>query len=462
MPEVPACPHIDPAAFTLIRDAVDHEVETTASRRLRRDRDFRAAARFMVDGGFHPKAGPTTLRLAAVFAGRMARSKEGHVPFSVEATARQLGLSRRAVLNHARYLRELGLIAYVEHGSKTNARRTRHGAAWTSEHGYRPTATLFAAVAPPAWDHAKGHRTDRRGYTARVIGVTQEGRTQVVNNARRAAKRTVPCTPSVVVPQDHQHLNVEGSSNYTSRKRAMCRSITPRNDGQPRLSPADCARNIALAEQLRYEIWWLRGCTRRLAYALRPLIAAGWTRASLTAELLTWGVPGHLHDPAAYIRHEVDRRRRLGHLHLVPVQQLSDDRADDTAERHRAMLRERAERNGPVWDRSGQLRAELRRQLTEQQPLAGELRPLIDYRPLLREPHEDFVRALPAHGRLRGAELRDVYRARALGHSARTAGPVDEEALGWLEQLREQREAEQACAELAIELDDWERERGLR
>lgn len=290
MHDVSACRHHDSAAYpdmsetrppadtsrhstALVRDVTDQEVATTSSRHLRRPRDFLAAARFMIRSGAHPQAGRTTLRLAEAFAARMPRSKDGHFPFSVLATAHELGLSRRTVLNHARYLRELGLIAYVEHGSKTNSLRTRHGTAWTSEHGYRGTATLFAAVAPPTWDHAKGQRTDRRGYGARVIGVTDEGRTHAVNDACRRAKRRTSCTPSLVVPQDHQHLKVERSSNYTSRKRATSSKHTP-TTSRPRLSPAECAQNITLTRQLKHDIMWLRGCVRRLAYALRPLFAA--------------------------------------------------------------------------------------------------------------------------------------------------------------------------------------------
>lgn len=474
MHDVSACRHHDSAACpymsetrpstttsshgtVLVRDTADQEIATTGSRQLRRAADFLAAARFMIGSGAHPQAGRTTLRLAEVFAGRMRRSKDGHFPFSVEATARELGLSRRAVMNHARCLRELGLIAYVEHGSKANALRSRHGTAWTRAHGYRATATLFAAVAPPAWDRAKGRRTDRCGYRARVIGVTGEGRAQAVSDARRAVKKTVSCTPSVVVPQDHQHLNVEGGNNYTPRKRATCKTITPRTDDRPRLSPADCARNITVAEQLRHEIWWMRGCGRRLAHALRPLFSAGWTRESLTAELQTWGVPGHLRDPAAYIRHELQRRRRLGHLDLAPAHQLHDDRVDAAGHRYRAMLHQRAERNRRVWDRSAGLRTDLRRRLAEQQVLAEPLQRRSAYRPLLRESHEDFLRALPLEQLFGRVDPRDIYRARAWGHTPEVSVGSDQQ-LGWLEQMREQREAEQACAVLAAELDNWEDE----
>lgn len=171
--------------FDLICDPGAQEIGSSASRRLRRAEDFLAAAQFMVGAGFHPRAGRTTLLLAEVFAERMRRNGQGHFPFSTEATARELGLKRRAVFNHARYLRELGLLVYVEHGSKRNVLRTRYGAAWTSTVGYRGTATLFAAVAPRVWDEAMGHRIEGEGYTARQIGITAAGRELAVAKAAK-------------------------------------------------------------------------------------------------------------------------------------------------------------------------------------------------------------------------------------------------------------------------------------
>lgn len=40
----------------LITEVTRHDVTTTASRRLRRADDFRAAATFMLEQGFHPRA----------------------------------------------------------------------------------------------------------------------------------------------------------------------------------------------------------------------------------------------------------------------------------------------------------------------------------------------------------------------------------------------------------------------
>jgi hypothetical protein len=299
MHDLLACRHINPAerpdvsktalvtdtsrhTFDLVCDPDAQEIDTTASRRLRRAADFLSAVQFMVGAGFHPKAGHTTLLLAEVFAERMARSSEGHFPFSAEATARALGLKRRAVYNHARYLRELGLIAYVEHGSKRNVLRTRHGSAWTSEHGYRGTATLFAAVAPRVWDEAMGRRIEGEGYTARQVGVTDTGRKLAVAEAvdnqrkRQGLQQTKPvdnsrqCTPSVVVPQPRTSSSVDGGIKDRTRERA-CREKSPKHraKGTTGWSAAKAASAMQEARWVQLYTWWTQGsCVRQLAYAL--------------------------------------------------------------------------------------------------------------------------------------------------------------------------------------------------
>ncbi|MER0443258.1 hypothetical protein ABR738_01460 [Streptomyces sp. Edi4] len=455
-------------AFTPVRQASEQEVTTTASRQLRHANDFRAAAQFMVASGHLPGAGRTTLRLAEAFASRMERSKDGHFVFNIEATCRELGLRRRAVLNHSRILRELGLTAYVEHGTRTNSQRTRHGAAWTQEHGYRGTATIFAAVAPPAWDHAMGRRIDGSGYQARPIGVTEKGRARAIAAACRktaspAPRRTSSCTPSVVVPQDHSQLKVEGGSKYTSRTRATGRNNAhrPSSPTRHRSSPADCARGIAIAEQLQLEVWWLhRGCTRRLAYVLRPLIASGWTWQALTAELRTWGVPGYLRDPAAYVRHQLARLQHYGHLAHTGTPALGDDQIDEDGSRHQAMLRGRQQRSHPAWQHYAEhVRSELRRRLQEARSEPPQT-PVPEYRPWLREPEHLHLRSLSleaAYGP--EASPRQIYAARASNRplaARQEAATVCWPDQGWLEQMREEMEAKRACAVLQAELDNWQ------
>ncbi|WP_345126934.1 hypothetical protein [Streptomyces chiangmaiensis] len=336
-----------------MRDVADHEIGTTASRQLRRVTDFLAAARFMVGAGFHTHAGRTTLKLAEVFATRMARSKDGHFPFSADATARELGLKRRAVFNHARYLRELGLIAYVEHGSKRNVLRTRYGSDWTSEHGYRGTATLFAAVAPRVWDEAMGRRIEGEGHTARQVGVTDAGRELAVAAAvekhreRQRHQHTEPvdnsetCTPSVVVPQPRTLGSVDGGDKDRTRERA-CRDKSPKHRAK-RSTGWSAARTAAAMQEARWvqlRAWWTQGsCVRQLAYGLRPFFEAGWTWEQIARELTRWTVPLRPRHVASYVASEIRQRVNAGTLFLpdglvAPYRQPETSTWDDGATPH--------------------------------------------------------------------------------------------------------------------------------
>ncbi|MBT2446037.1 hypothetical protein J7F03_02820 [Streptomyces sp. ISL-43] len=482
MHDVLACRHIDPAAcpdasalsqptdipFDLVGDASAHEVSTTASRHLRQARDFLPAVRFMVAAGYHSDAGPSTVRLAEVFAARMRRSKHGHFPFSIETAQLELGLGRRTVLKHARVLRELGLIAYIEHGSKTNSMRTRHGDAWTPEHGYRGTATLFAAVAPPVWDAAMGRRTDGTGYRARVIGVTCRGRTLAVADVRRrtASKpnRGRRCTPSSVVPQDHRNLQVVEGKNYTRARGCAVKSPKPTRQSSSRLTPAQCAQAISLAEQLQREVWWLhRSCARRLAHALRPLILQGWSWQGLAAELQTWGVPGYLRDPSAFVRYELARQQRLGRLGDPTAPTVRDELVDDTGQRYTDLLNGLAAYRAPVINRfKAEVGPQLRQRLAEIREAAARTRQIpAPYAPpaWLREPEDAFLSSLPPHEAYGHQHSPwEVYEARAEGHALpqdRQFHPDDEQ---WLTHLKDQLDAERACAALRADLETWQAE----
>ncbi|MCY0930986.1 hypothetical protein OTB20_33305 [Streptomyces sp. H27-H1] len=454
--------------FELIDDACEHEVATTASRHLRRARDFLAAVRFMVSAGYHCDAGPTTVRLAEAFAARMRRSHHGHFPFSVEATQRELALGRRAVLKHAKVLRELGLLAYLEHGSKTNSMRTRHGSAWTAKHGYRGTATLFAAVAPPMWDAAMGRRIAGTGYTARVIGVTDHGRAQAITDVRRRSvakpKRGRRCTPSSVVPQDHSNLQVVGGKNYTRERGCASKSPKPISQNLSRLTAAQCAQAISIAEQLRTEVWWLhRACARRLAHALRPLIVQRWSWQSLSAELQSWGVPGHLRDPAAYVRHELARQQRLGHLGDPAAPTVRDELVDETGQQYTDFLNGLAAYRAPIMDRfKAQVGPQLRQRLAEIREAVSQKRPFpAPYAPpaWLREPEDAFLSALPPHETYgRQVSPREVYEARAKRHTVPQSRQTHSGDERWLAYMKEQLNAERACAALRADLEIWQAE----
>ncbi|MFD5717182.1 hypothetical protein [Streptomyces sp. NPDC127036] len=435
--------------FSLVTEPGEQEWDVTGSRQLRRASDFLAAARYMVR--HHPKAGPTTLRLAAAFAARMHRSQHGHVAFNVTATVDELGVSRRTVLAHVRYLRELGLIAWVERGSRTNVLRARRGDAFAPGDGYRGTATIYAPVAPPAWDHAQGHRVRGTGYRARFIGYTDQGRARAVTAARSRARRGRPtptrrCTPSVVVTSAPSHLQVVTGGKKNTRCSRKQTSI-PRRPRAP-FTPRECQQAIVVAEQVQRQVWWLyTACSRRIAFALRPLIAAGWTAPQLAAELATWGVPPHLKDAAAYLRHELHRRQQ--HNELPHTELPAHDLPIDDGSRYEAMLRKRARQGAPAFRRyAEQTRDTLRDELAHRRRSRREQTGRPVYRPVLREPEEDFLASLPGDTWTDAPTPREIYAARARGVSSgrgRALSPVREDVQ---HHLHEHAEATRACDQL--------------
>ncbi|MEU8952568.1 hypothetical protein [Streptomyces sp. NPDC048489] len=429
--------------FELITERDAQEIGTTASRQLRRPDAFLAAARYMVR--YHPKAGATTIRLATAFAARMHRSRHGHVAFNLDATVRELGLSRRTILNHARYLRELGLIAWVEHGSKRNALRTRRDKVFGPGSGYRGTATIYAPAAPPAWDRHQGHRVRGTGYRARLIGYTDKGRDRAVAAARSRARRarTSPrkrCTPSVVVTSTPSSLQLDtGERKYTRPSR---KQSGPRRRPRAALPAAECRQAIALTENVQREVWWLyTACSRRIAYALRPLISAGWTDVQLAAELSTWGVPADLKDAAAYLRHEL--RRRQQHAQLPSTESTARELSLDDGSRYEAMLRDRAMQASAFRRYVEQTRPALRDDLASRRRQRRERIPV--YRPVLREPEEAFLASLPAETWADAPTPREIYAARAQnmrpdrGRSLTAANPE------WARSLHEHAQAARAC-----------------
>ncbi|MEU1621499.1 hypothetical protein ABZ479_29885 [Streptomyces sp. NPDC005722] len=279
---------VDVKPVRLIRAHADQETATTASRRVRRYNFLRAAC-WAIGAGHHPKASTTTVRVAEDLAARM--NADGHVAYGRARMAKRLQLSRRTLDRHVSYLRELGLLAWFVHGSRTNTRCAAGLPGWAG------TATIYAATAPPAWDHAMGHRIRGRGYTARLVGYTPDGRDRAFGEARLAAagRRPRRDTPSCRQYPRRQKAKVGGKEKNTAarhQRAARCTLFTPQQT----------AHAVSIAAWVRPRVSWAqREQLRRLAFALRPLIAAGLSREAVVAELHSWWLTWRPHSPAAYI-----------------------------------------------------------------------------------------------------------------------------------------------------------------
>ncbi|WP_250294112.1 cell wall protein [Streptomyces atroolivaceus] len=273
---------------------------------------------WLIGAGLHPRAGETTLTVARDLAGRMDY-RLGFVLYDLEGTAVRCGVSTATVKRHVRVLRELGALAWHRHGTKRNLQLPGRP--------YTATATIYAATIPAAYDHANGHRLDGAGYGARVVGVTDGGRTLRANTVHRKPQPVAAEQPGTRgragraphSPGPHPDVAVadpDGWLNYTSRTCATrAKATTPRrarNDGNasPR-SPWQVAHDISIARQVRPLVGWTqREGLRRLAFALRPLVDRGLEPHDIAAELVGLAVDWRPARPAAYITAALTRDQR--------------------------------------------------------------------------------------------------------------------------------------------------------
>jgi len=405
-----------PETVPLVKNASDQHVSTTCSRRLRHAKDFIDAVRWTVK--HHPRANDTTLTVAYDFAARMPDSKDGHVAYTLATMHRRLGIARSTVADHVAILRELGLLCWVEHGSQRNALRTRLGNRFTAGVGYRPTATIYAPCAPPEYDRAHGQLRDGTGYHSRIRAYTPHGRLQAIANARaRQARRT----PSFHTRTPYSPARRgEGSKDSAARPPRATTPLSQARRKSTGVTPQEAAAGIDHAQSVRLEIWWTQStCTRQLGFALRPLIHGGYTWQETARELARWHVRTRPNNAAAFIRAELRRRAHTGQLHLPEgsVKPYRQAPADETGDRHRAMIQSKWAQYGPAFAHYHQtlaapLRAALRQFSSPRAPQSSLPRPR------LRESEDLFHRA-----RSTPQEPRDIYRSRAWGLRDEPAPP---------------------------------------
>ncbi|WP_199550313.1 cell wall protein [Streptomyces sp. N35] len=319
----------DSARWVLVRGVAAQSVEHTESRRSG-PRGWLRAVRWLVGAGLHPHANANTLKLAEDLAARMDFST-GQARYCLEETAQRLGVSVATTKRHAAYLRELGALVWVVHGSSTNIRRA------LGLDGYAGTATVYGAVIPPVYDHAMGHTIIGSGYEARIVidqrdqdtpNLPQTGSDEAsapVDNSP-AVKGLEP--PSLTVVKEVGQVQMVGGFNNTSRKRTS-RRTTPAlnsttktenlssNGGAPRRRSArQVARGIAITRRVRAMVNWTQTARlRRLEYVLRPLLDQGLDAHDIAAELYSWMLTWRPADPASYIH---TRLNQSAAAHAVP------------------------------------------------------------------------------------------------------------------------------------------------
>ncbi|MFF0009543.1 hypothetical protein ACFYQT_39815 [Streptomyces tibetensis] len=294
---------------TLIHGTASQTIEHTTSRRSG-PRKWLRAIRWLIDAGLHPKTNTTTLRVAEDLAGRMDYTT-GHVRYCLDETAARLAIGRATVKRHVSYLRQLGALAWVQHGTRINIRRAM------GLKGYAATATVYAAVIPAVYDHAMGHTIVGSGYNARII-IDQRGQQQptIPAQTRRQPVDNSPVDnpgteglepPSLTWVEEEGKLKVVEGSNYTSQARQPKPRIPHQSsskNGRPRTA-ADVQQAMKTTGLVRAMVNWTQGAPlRQLEYVLRTWTDLGQDAYQIAADLNGWchGLRWRPKNPVAFIK----------------------------------------------------------------------------------------------------------------------------------------------------------------
>ena len=291
----------------------DQELHTTEARHAQ-PRAWLRAVTWLINAGLHPKASETTLRVAQDLAERMDFST-GHVLYGLTRMAIRLRVGVATLKRHIGYLRQLGALAWVSHGSQRNSRAAR------GLDGYQPTATTYAATIPAIFDHAMGHTIVGTGYQARIVidqrgqtpvenldtdtgreplsltGVKEVGQVQMVGGVTTTGKPAAESTPTI--PQQ--------ASRKTRQKRSTILGAT--------VTAAGAQLGDKLARTLRNALPWLRRATHdEVRWVCADMGERGWSpqqavQFASEAAYVTRDA-GHLWQPdqphrilAAHLRH---------------------------------------------------------------------------------------------------------------------------------------------------------------
>lgn len=314
------------------------EVTHTASRRSGPRRWLRSVE-WLIAAGLHPRANTTTLVIARDLGARM-NYDTGHALYCLHKIVARTGISRASVKRHIGYLRELGSLAWVQHGTRTNIRRA------LGLSGYAGTATIYAAVIPAAYDHALGHRIIGTGYEARAVADyrqmpethAQATPTTTVDNTSsnpvdNSAKRSCEPPSLTSATQKGQVQMVGGVTTTAARspKTSTPRSPTPQEQAGSKkratilgttVTAAGMQLGDKLARAIRHHVPWTRRATHdQLRWVCADMGEQQWTKDQAIRFAIE---TGHTH--AAGYAWQPDHPHRLiaAALHTTNDNQLED------------------------------------------------------------------------------------------------------------------------------------------
>ncbi|MFD9721043.1 hypothetical protein [Streptomyces sp. NPDC059076] len=244
---------------------------------------------WLIAAGLHPRANATTLAIARDLAARMDFDT-GHVRYCLDEVAARLGIDPSTVKRHVAYLRELGALVWVEHGTKKNVRRA------LGLDGYAATATVYAAVIPAAYDHAMGHHIIGTGYDARIV-IDQRDRTpEPVDNCPVDNSGSTPSAPpSLMWLRRESQVKVVGGEGTTTAQARTAESSPRRKKRKLTITGykitaqrIEQARHLAVS--VRPLVNWIQGATHdQLSWVFLDLTAKNWSQPKIVLWLQRLG-----------------------------------------------------------------------------------------------------------------------------------------------------------------------------
>lgn len=261
----------------LVRGTASQHIDHTTSRRSG-PRKWLRAVQWLIGAGLHPKANHTTLRIAEDLAARMDYDL-GHVLYGLDEMIPRLNVSRASITRHVKYLRELGALAWVQHGTRTNR------LASMGLKGYQGTATVYAAVIPPVFDNAMGHRIIGTGYQAHIIVDLRNRPNPVdnppVDNSASEARET----PSLTVVKEESQVQIVGGVTTTATRQQT--DSTPPNTRSSKkratilgipVTAAGMQLGDRLARAIRRRVSWTRRASHnQLRWVCADMAEQQWT-----------------------------------------------------------------------------------------------------------------------------------------------------------------------------------------
>ncbi|MFD7922585.1 hypothetical protein ACFV3R_25575 [Streptomyces sp. NPDC059740] len=325
----------------------DQEVAATRSRHAQ-PRAWARAAHWLIDNAaLNARTAATLHRIVAVLQSGMDYST-GHVLYSLDTVATALRINRATVKRRVAQLREMGLLAWVRHGSKRNSRADR------GLPGYAGTATIYAATIPPVYDHAMGHTVIGDGYDARIV-IDQRGQQKAVEEPVDNPPTKIECAPFPHLVKYDGPVDVDGGVVTTGGAGAKT-STTPskKPSNQPRrkrrtilgavVTATGIQRGARIARVLAARFPWLRKASYyQIRWVCADMGERGWTvqqAIAFASEAASCrGAAGVLWDPdrphavlAAHLRareeqHQTDVQAAPDQARAVPAMQNAEWRA---------------------------------------------------------------------------------------------------------------------------------------